>query len=159
MTKIWSTAGLRPKDRVAYWVDAVCGTFVHMDCTLWGDAPFFGEIRDAPVGALRIGTVTSTAQSVVRSPRQIARAPAELCFLAIQERGRGYVAQDGREAELQTAALAIIDSTRPHALTFDGGFSQHVLHIPRPSLMQCLGRSEPFTAIRIDGSSGIGGLL
>jgi AraC-like DNA-binding protein len=159
MMKVWSTAGLRPKDRVSYWVDAVCDTFVHLDCTLGSDASFFGEIRDASVGALRIGTVTSTAQSVSRSPRQIARAPAELCFLVIQERGRGYVSQDGREAELRPGDLAFFDSTRPHTLTFDGNFSQHVLHMCRPSLMQCLGRSEPFTAMRIDGRTGIGGLL
>jgi AraC-like DNA-binding protein len=159
MTKVLSTAGLRPKDRVAYWVDAVCDTFVHLDCTPGRDASFFGEIRDDEAGPLRVGTVTSTAQSVRRSPRQIARAPAEICFLLIQERGRGYVAQDGREAELRPGDLALLDSTRPHTLTFDGSFSQHVVRLCRPSLMQCLGRSEPFTAIRIDGRTGTGGLL
>jgi AraC-like DNA-binding protein len=159
MEKVWSTAELPSKDRLSYWVDAICDTFVHLDCTPQSDAPFFGEIRDVPVGVLRIGTVTSVAQTVFRSPRQIARAPKEICFLAIQESGRSYVTQDGREAELRPGDIAFFDSTRPHSLTFDGSFRQHVLHMPRPSVMQCLGRSEPFTAIRIDGGIGMGSLL
>lgn len=159
MEKVWSTAELPSKERLSYWVDAICDTFVHLDCTPRSDAPFFGEIRDAPVGDLRIGTVTSAAQSLFRSPRQIARAPAEICFLAIHESGRCYVTQDGRETELRPGDLAFFDSTRPHGLTFDGRFRQHVLHMPRPAVMQCLGRSDPFTAIRIDGGTGLGSLL
>lgn len=159
MEKVWSTAELPSKERLSYWVDAICDTFVHLDCTPRSDAPFFGEIRDAPLGALRIGTVTSAAQTVFRSPRQIARAPADICFLAIHESGRCFVTQDGREAELGPGDLAFFDSTRPHELTFDGSFRQHVLHMPRPAVMQCLGRSEPFTAIRIDGGTGLGSLL
>lgn len=120
---------------------------------------FLGEIRDDSIGLLGVGTVTSVAQSVIRSVRQIERAPAELCFLAIQQQGRGYMAQDGRETVLQVGDFAFVDSTRPHDLAFDGNFSQVVLKIPKQAILQALGGSERFTVTRIDGSTGIGALL
>ena len=159
MAESLSTAALPPQHRVAFWIDAVCGTLQHVDCTLRGDEPFFGEVTCDSIGALGVGTVASVAQSVVRSARQIERAPAELCFLAIQRRGRGYMAQDGRETVLGTGDLAFVDSNRPHELTFDGSFSQVVLKIPKQSMLQTLGGSERFTVVRIDGSAGIGALL
>lgn len=159
MAKILSTAGLRPQDRVAYWIDAVCGTLQHLDCVPLSDEPFFGEVSEDCIGSLGVGTVTSVAQSAVRSRRQVERAPVEFCFITIQQQGRGYVSQDGRETELRPGDFFLIDSARPHELTFDGSFSQIVLKIPRAFLIQSLGPSERFTAMRIDGSRGIGALL
>lgn len=159
MARSLSTAGLRPQDRAAFWIDAVCGTFAHMDCTLRSEEPFHGEICDDNIGLLGVGTVKSVAQSVVRSAREIEQAPAALCFVAIQQQGRGYMAQDGRETVLQPGDIAFVDSTRPHELAFDGSFSQVVLKIPKPLILQSLGRSEQFTVTRIDGSAGVGALL
>jgi AraC-like DNA-binding protein len=159
MARVWSTAQFKPKDRIAYWIDAVCGTFVHFGCTLRSNAPFFGEISDDRIGPLQIGTATSVGQSLVRSSHEIERAPAELCFIGVQQQGRGYVEQDGRATELQLGDFFLIDSTRPHELRFNDKFSQVIVHIPRQLLKQYVTCSERFTAVRIDGSTGIGGLL
>ena len=43
MTKIWSTADVHPRDRVAYWVDGLSGAIAHVDCDPRRDEPFFAE--------------------------------------------------------------------------------------------------------------------
>src|SRR5580704_16636198 len=53
MQKIWSTADVPPRDRLAYWVDAVCDGLVHLDCVARGDRPSFSEIL--PSGVQRVG--------------------------------------------------------------------------------------------------------
>jgi AraC-like DNA-binding protein len=159
MIKSWSTADVPPRDREAYWVDAVCDTFVHLDCEPRRDRPFHGEIRSDVAGNMCVGTVVSTAQLVTRSQRQISRDPADIFLINVQLSGHGMVSQDGRDATLRPGDFALYDSTRPYRLTFDGDFAQAVLQIPRALLVRRIGASENFTATRIDGTMGIGGVL
>ncbi|MDB5998929.1 MAG: hypothetical protein JWP52_628, partial [Rhizobacter sp.] len=36
MSHLLSTATVSPRDRLSYWVDAVCSTFVQLDCEVPG---------------------------------------------------------------------------------------------------------------------------
>jgi hypothetical protein len=65
--RFWSTTKISPRDRLAYWVDAVCDTFVHLDCEPQSNRQFFGEIRSDVAGNIHVGTVASTGQLVIRS--------------------------------------------------------------------------------------------
>jgi AraC-like DNA-binding protein len=69
------------------------------------------------------------------------------------------VSQDGREAELGARDFVLSDSTRPFGLSLDGNYSASVLQIPRQMLLHRIGAAERFTAIRVDGTNGIGGML
>jgi hypothetical protein len=155
--RFWSTTKISPRDRLAYWVDAVCDTFVHLDCEPQSNRQFFGEIRSDVAGNIHVGTVASTGQLVIRSQRQISRDPADICLINVQLSGHSMVGQDGRDATLRPGDFVLYDSTRPYRLTFDDDFSQTVLQIPRGALLRRLGASESFTATRIDGTMGLGG--
>lgn len=159
MVKFWSTSEIPPRDRVSYWVDAVCDTFVHLDCEPASKRPFFGEIRSDVAGDIQVGTVTSTAQLVIRSQSQISRDPGDLFLINVQLSGHSLVSQDGRDATLRPGDFALYDSTRPYRLAFDNDFSQTVLQIPRSALLHRLGAPESFTALRIDGTTGIAGVI
>lgn len=159
MPKILSTSDIPPGDQVAYWVDAVCDSFVHMDCEPERDRPFFGEISLDIAGALQIATATSTAQRTNRSPRQVARDSAESLFICFQRVGRGRMIQDGRESELKPGDFHLAESARPFRTIFDGDFSSTVLRVPRSAMLQRLGAPERFTAMTIDGSAGVGALI
>jgi AraC family transcriptional activator of tynA and feaB len=159
MTAHWSTAQVHPRDRVAYWVDQVCDA-CHVDCEPRRDTALFGDCSVAGLaGTLQFGKGASTAQALSRSPRQIARGNSDFFHICVMSYGRALLRQDGREALLEPGDFVLSDRTRPYQFIFDGEFSQTVVMMPRQVLIPRVGSAERFTAIRIDGSKGLGGLL
>jgi AraC-like DNA-binding protein len=159
MRQIYSTAEIAECDRLAHWVDTVCCTFIHVDCEPRRDRPFFGEIKISSAGEVRVGTVRSTAQLITRSAQQIARDPADVFNLGLQNYGQALMRQGDREVLLRPGDFALHDSTRPWQLAFDGDFFQTVLQLPRAALLRRLGPSEDLVALRVDGTTGLGGML
>ncbi len=159
MIKLWSTAEVHPRDRLAYWADAVCGAFLRLDCSPRRDPRFFGEICADNAGDVRVCTIASAAQAITRSRRQIARDPTDLFAVTVQLSGRCILSQDGRVAILKSGDVVLNDGNRPFQLSYDGDFRQTVLMVPRKALLCRLGRPDSYTATRINGAAGIGGVL
>ena len=145
--------------RFQFWQDAVCDTFVELDCETDLKESFFGEITTTVCGGLHFSTVRSDNQIVRRTRNRIRRAREEVMLISPQVRGFGFIAQDGREAQLTPGDFACYDSTRPNTLNFDASFEQVVLHMPRETMLRCIGRSELWTARRIEGANPIGSLV
>ena len=120
---------------------------------------FFGEITTAQCDGLHFSNVRSDGQIVKRTHSRIRRAREEVMLISVQVRGVGIIAQDGREARLQPGDFACYDSTRPYTLNFDAGFEQLVLHMPREAMVRRIGRTEVWTARRIEGTSPVGSLV
>ena len=158
MTRLWSTANVHPRDRVAWWVDEFSAN-CHTDCEPQRGVTFFGEagFNDIAEG-LQIGTGTASAQVYSRSSRQIARGDDRF-FIMLASSGSQSLSQDGREAELTCGDFALTDRSRSYRGMSNGDFSQTILMIPRDLLLRRVGPTERFTAVRIDGTRGFGGLL
>ena len=159
MNTVLTTANVAERKRFQFWQDAVCDTFVELDCQARGSAPFFGEITTTDCDDLHFSTVTADGQIVMRTPTRIRRAREEVMLVSLQVRGVGVIAQDGREARLLPGDFACYDSTRPYTLNFDAGFEQLVLHMPRAAMVRRIGRTEVWTARRIEGASPVGSLV
>ncbi|WP_346894366.1 helix-turn-helix domain-containing protein [uncultured Roseibium sp.] len=160
MERLWSTDTVVAKDRLSYWVDLVCDTFVQLDC----DAPdngasFRGEIACGRLATLTLSQVTATPQWVRRTPTKIARASEDYFLVSLQSAGRGVVIQDGRSAELKPGDFALYDSTRPYELVFDGEFRQFVMQLPGSVLRSRMQNTETLTARTVDGRRGAGHLV
>ena len=98
-------------------------------------------------------------QIVKRTHTRIRRAREEVMLISLQVRGMGIISQDGREARLKPGDFACYDSTRPYTLNFDAEFEQLVLHMPREAMVRRIGRTEMWTARRIEGASPVGSLV
>jgi AraC-like DNA-binding protein len=159
MKTVLTTADVAERRRFQFWQDAVCDTFVELDCQARAAAPFFGEITTADCDNLHFSTVRSDGQIVRRTHNRIRRAREEVMLVSLQIRGVGFVAQDGREARLHPGDFACYDSTRPYTLNFDASFEQLVLHMPREAMVRRIGRTEVWTARRIEGTSPVGSLV
>jgi AraC-like DNA-binding protein len=155
---VFSTEAIAPRERFAFWRDAVCDVFVQLECERLDSTPFAGTIATRPLGAVRLSEVAARPQHVVRSRRQIARAREDDLLVSVQLDGRGIVAQDGRTAALEVGDFALYDSARPYTLHFDGAFRQLVLQFPRARLAERLGRPEPFTGLAVAGADPVGAL-
>lgn len=155
-----STAVVPKAERLAFWTDMVCSTYVQLDCdTAAGAHTIAGTIGSATLATLQLSQVTSTAQVVRRSAARIARDCEDFFLVSIQTRGEGRLEQDGRIARLTPGDFALYDSTRPYALHFDAPFQQFVLRLPGPTLRHALRDSQSLTASTVSGRRGAGHLM
>lgn len=160
MPQRMSTVDVPSRDRLAYWADKVCDTYVQLDCDLpRGADGIEGEILADRLSTLALSRVTATAQRVRRTPARIARSSEDFFLVSIQTRGRGVVRQDGRDAVLDEGDFALYDSTRPYMLDFDGPFQQLVLMLPGPMLRTVVRDTPRLTATAVSGSRGAGHLM
>lgn len=113
MSRVLTTAAVDPRQRLAYWTDMVCDTYVQLECDVRGNGDSIdGEIAANALATLQLSRVTSTAQLMRRTPAKIARASEDYFLVNIQARGRGVVSQDGRDAFAETRGLRVV---RQHA--------------------------------------------
>jgi AraC-like DNA-binding protein len=160
MHKLWSTESVEARDRLSYWIEAVCNTYVQLECdTLQRNPVFDGTIEANQLATLGLSRVTSSPQWVRRTPAKIKRATEDYFIVSIQTKGHGRIVQDGRVANLTPGDFALYDSTRPYELIFDEPFQQHVLQLPGAVLRGRLSNTETLTARRISGDRGAGHLM
>ena len=160
MAELLCTSTVAPRERLSMWADLICDVYVRLDCQA-RVAPerFGGSIRRGRLATLDLSQVTSRAQHVFRTPRQIAKATEDYFLVSIQTAGTGGVRQDGRETVLRPGDFALYDSTRPYELLFDGDFQQFVLMLPGQLLRSQMRGTEHLTATAVCGRRGAGHLL
>lgn len=159
MRQILTTDAVEPKDRLEYWTDVVCSTYVELECEAAASEGFVGTIDSHPLPGLDISVVRSKSQRVTRTPVLIAQAVHDYTILNLQISGRGIITQDGRQAILTPGDFAIYDTTRPYILEFENDFEEIVLKLKGEQLRSLLSRTEALTAIAISGRSGVGKLM
>ncbi|MEU6497307.1 helix-turn-helix domain-containing protein [Streptomyces sp. NPDC046984] len=134
MSAIVSTSRMSPSDRVGFWHDAVSRTFVPLDVTLHEEVPSAATISSRQLGSMQVSTVTAGPQTVVRSPRVIAKDGKEYLTLTLLHQGIAERSQDGREAVVHPGQFSLSDSRRPFTKTLRQAFSFTSFHFPRPVL-------------------------
>ncbi|WP_290873948.1 transcriptional regulator FeaR [Aquabacterium sp.] len=159
MKGVFSTDAVASQDRVAYWVDTICSTYVQLECEPLTQGPFAGHVVKHALPGLELSQVRASPQRVYRSPRGIARS-GERCFIvSVQVKGRGLIAQDGREALLEPGDFAIYDSARPYTLSFSEAFEERCLKVHEGRLRELFKGADQVTATKVSRSSGVGRLL
>lgn len=113
------------------WRDAICDTFVRLECTPAGSQPLRGRIQASTNGDLHVVRVISSPQIVGRTPRRIAQASDAYILMSLQLQGRTIIWQGKTEADLSPGAVGFYDTARPYTLALPGDFDQLVLHLPR----------------------------
>ncbi|TAM10181.1 MAG: helix-turn-helix domain-containing protein [Nevskiaceae bacterium] len=160
MTKLLSTTGVRPRERLAYWVDLICEAYVGLDCDARGDAPGFkGEIAVNSFADMRLTRASSVAQRVLRTPARIADSTEDYFLASFQTAGTCTIMQDGRVAHLAPGDFTLFTTTRPYELRYGGLFQQHFLMLPGPVLRTALRDTENLTATTVHGDRGAGRLM
>jgi AraC-like DNA-binding protein len=133
--------------------------FVHVQCDPGRNERFFAEISCDRLGDIQVASARMTAQKARRTSHDLARDPAEFLHICVLRSGHSLMSQDGREAELGPGDFVLSDSVRPFSASVDDDYSVSLLQIPRQMLLHRIGAAECFTAVRVDGSNGIGGML
>jgi AraC-like DNA-binding protein len=152
MQTVCSIDNLPLARREAVWRDAVCDTFVRLECTPTRNAPLHGRIEAGLLGHLHVARVLGSPQQVERTAMRAAQDDQPYVLLSVQLRGKTIVRQGGSEAVLTPGCLAFYDTARPYTLTLPGDFEQIVLHLPRQALQASVPQGLAHMAERINAA-------
>lgn len=161
MRHVLTTEAVGSGERVSYWVDMICSTYVKLECdpAPSGRPGFEGAIEHHRLPGLELSVVRSGPQTVLRTASAIARDPEDCFLIATQTRGHGMVEQDGRETLMSPGEFSIYDSKRPYTLRFSEDFEEIVLKVRGDTLRALVRDAESLTATKVSGSSGPGRIL
>ena len=160
MTSIVSFADLPAKEQFDSWRHTVSQTYVPLVATAHtGEAPFGGQLISQIVGSAHISEISGGACEVARTAQTIRQSDPGLLKLGLQLRGYCVLTQDGREAALTPGDFALYDTRRQYQLSFDDTFKCLVVMFPRDLLPLRGEELSQFTARRVSGRQGIGGLV
>ncbi|QRP45727.1 hypothetical protein I6J71_42665 [Amycolatopsis sp. FDAARGOS 1241] len=77
MSVVLTTDTQPEADRVAFWHDVVCRSFVPLNVATPDAGAFSGTVANDRLGRLQVSTVHAAAQRVCRTPRLVAEAGDE----------------------------------------------------------------------------------
>jgi AraC-like DNA-binding protein len=159
MSETLSTDALAPDQRLAFWIDMICQTYVQLECDAPDRDDFRGSIVSHRLPGLDLSVVSSRAQRVMRTPRTIGRTADDYIIVSLQTQGNAVISQDGRDAVMAPGDFAIYDSTRPYTLRFDDDFEEIVLKLHGDQLRGMVRDTDKLTATTVSGRVGAGHLL
>jgi AraC-like DNA-binding protein len=153
-----STAAVPPPQRIAYWKDAICAAFVHLELECDPRLPFSSELAIRSTGRFDLIDVAGSPQHVYRSARLVEEDPSDSLIIMLQQQGEGRARQGAVDARMAPGSLTVLDSRRAYALQFATRFRQTVIKAPVAALEQRLGSSWPTVGQTVDGGTALGRL-
>lgn len=159
MEQRFSTEDVSSAERVEYWREAVCNTYVLLDCETTTPERFSGSIALTRREKLSTSYVSGSNQIVTRRQYDIARSDEETFLVSMQLSETGFVEQDGRVALLKQWDLALYSSVKQYQLRLPNGFSQLVVQVPRDVLLAQLPNADRLTGITVSSASLCGNLV
>ena len=155
----FTTVGLDPRRKLAFWNDRACESFSPLVSDPVDIRTFNGSIARTTIGDMSLAEVYSDAQTVRHSRAHVARTRHSLFFLHLQMEGESINRQDGREAFLKSGDFTLCDSTRHYEIVFPGANRMLVLGIPDAKLRRHIACPESLVAIPMQAANGVGGLV
>jgi len=153
----WSTDAVEARDRLDYWVGAICECFLEMDASSPTPNRFGCELLSAPLHSLRVNRVRGSAQDVFRTRAAISRSRENFYYLLCKESTPCNVVQQGAHADrLLPGDLALIDSRRSYELHFHESVDIFSIQLPTEWLETWLPDPRLHLGRRIDGGLGWG---
>lgn len=159
MTIVLSTDHIVKHERLDYWKDAVCSSYVPLECETPTPRDFNGSIELSRMSKISTSYVSGSRQIVRRRKRDIGRATDASFLVSLQLRASGVLRQADREALLRPGDFALYSSIDRYLLDLPDGFKQFVLQIPREDLLRRLPNADLLTGLRVPGDSEIGTLV
>ncbi len=159
MERLWSTDQVLPRDRLGYWVEAVCDAFLEMKVDSPARGEFSGHLAQRPLGPIDLNQVTASSQEVWRNRQVIARSRRQNFYLLHIHGDRMRVRQRDREAFVAQGNLVLVDSREPYQFSFPGRVDCLSVQIPPAFLDGFVADAPGGTARAICGTTGFGAAL
>lgn len=144
------------KSRLDYWHEAICQTYLTVNCEKLTDDTLDGAIRACTLGSLELSEVASPAMTYSRGNDEIQKSREEFFQLVLAIDGQGIVEQCGRQTEFMPGDMVIYTSLEQSKVIYPHGSETQVLKIPVSILEDRLSSVDSIGATLLNGSTPMG---
>lgn len=159
MFNAFNTGSIDQRKRLAYWTEAICETFLTVDCRQQNDRPFHGEMKGCQLGSLDLIDVVSPAMEYYRGPAQLKGRTEEHFQLVLQVTGTGVLEQYDRQAILLPGDVALYSASAPSSIAYPAGSRTIAVKVPRDSVISRLQGREQALALSLKAASPFGAMV
>ncbi len=157
--KQWSTESVAEPQRLGFWMDSICDSFLEMKAEPETQDGFFGSIRQTPLGMLGVYESRGSAQAVARDRHAIAKGSHNACYLITQLGAPWRLRHAGVDVIVQPGDSVLVDSREPYAFGFPGGLHQLSVQLPFDWLERWLPEPASVLGLPVSASSPWGAAL
>ncbi len=151
----YSTHGLTPSAKVAYWNDVISDVFAPLETRPSDPGGFDAEVRCLQYGRLRMANAVSQPATVRRSKSQAAQLDEHRYFLHVQLQGQLLIHQESHDALLDEGDLVLSDATLPYTLSYDKPCSTLVLIVAADDLRKHMPTPDEVVGVKLSGATGL----
>ncbi|HXV42729.1 MAG TPA: helix-turn-helix domain-containing protein [Anaerolineae bacterium] len=154
-----STNDVNEGERLNYWNDLVCRTFLRVEVTSLLDGPFFGTISTNQLAYIKFVEVTTQPSLVTRSKQFIAQTTEAYVKAIYQLAGESTFNQEGRTAHLGPGNWVFFDCMRPYSLAHLPAHDLNsvlVVQLPKSIFCARLPNIELLTGYTLSSKTGLG---
>lgn len=155
MTQVLSTDSVAPLQRVAYWQEMVCQTFVQAHCDSRIGTSFRGSIRTESFDQIEISRIEAGRQRIRRRAVDVARSSKPRYYLCFHTSGHARYVERHAESLLGPGQMILLDNCEPYTAEYVEPVSSLVMHVPHALLQTRFRRPEPVVGRSLGGHSGL----
>lgn len=156
----WSTRGLSPSRKLAYWNALSSESIAAMEVTPRDARAFEGEMIREAVGPLTVIDVRSTAVRLAHTRAHVRRLDAPSYLLLAPLQGRMQLSVDhGAAVDVESGELCLIDHARTYQVEHGDGMRTLCVDIPRATLDSLLPAPQRAVGLRLSPRRGAVRLL
>lgn len=155
MAHVLSTDAVAPRQRVAYWQEMVCQTFVQAHCDSNVGESFRGTLSTEAFEQTEISRVDAGPQRIHRRPVDIARASKPRFYLCYHAAGHARYRERHHEADLGPGDMILLDNCEPYSAEYQDDVSSVVLHVPHDMLRDRFRLPERMLGRKLSGARGL----
>jgi AraC-like DNA-binding protein len=144
--------------RAKYWHNAICQTYLLVDCQRLDVESFEGRIEAHPFGQMELSEVTSPPMAYYRDQEQISHSDDEFFQLVLAIAGNGIVEQAGKRTHFKPGDMVIYSSSEQSSISYPEGSTTQVVKIPRPLLADRIGSPDRVCGALVSSETPLGAM-
>jgi AraC-like DNA-binding protein len=155
MSIVLSTESVAPRERVAFWQEMVCQSFVQAQCGSAIGEAFFGRISTESFGDTLVSRMETGRQRIDRRRSDIATCNMPRYYLCYQAAGRARVVERHSDSVVGAGDMILLDNSEPYSFECEDDVTTLVLQVPHKTLQDRFRHPDRCTGRTLTGQRGI----
>lgn len=155
MSLVLSTESVAPRERVAFWQEMVCQSFVKAQCGSAIGESFFGRISTEDFGETLVSRMDTGRHRIDRRRSDIASCNMPRYYLCYQAAGRARVVERHSDSIIGAGDMILLDNSEPYSFECEDDVTTLVLQVPHKTLQDRFRHPDRCTGRTLTGQRGI----